>query len=210
MTLSTTFLVFAFRPEEGLAKSILHAKSKTRALAGDQIYLSHPPHLTLYVSAFDDPDLIARRCEALVAFWKEQPVEVIGWHRFTGDVLTGNQTLVCELNSTSQDAMRKRQTTLIAELAPLRNQRVSQGRYASFFGNLTADRQAAVNKVGFPFIQDDWIAHLTIASIEAKYWPQVWQELEHQPPTGNYKFDRLSIFKLVDDFPEDWINLDLP
>lgn len=199
-------LVFALRPDSFLYDAVRRAKSKTLLVAGDQTYLSHPPHLTLYVSAFDEAALenVVERCRNLCASIQRPSLHVTGWHHFSGDVLTGKQTLVCELTDEARSTLRQLQTQLIQSLAELREPHASADRYRPHFGTLSSERQSAVERCGYPFIGDDWIPHVTIASVAADRWERVEHALRDDAPTGEHQADALSIFRLVNDFPTDW------
>lgn len=201
---STTFLVFALRPCSVLNQLILEAKSKTTSLAGPQTYLDHPPHLTLYVAAFDDPTAVADELQRLVQAWTPPIVRITGWHYFEGDVLTGRQTLVCEIHEDDKTKLRDYQTELISHIASMRNEELSLSRYLPHFSGLATERQQAVRDVGFPFIRNDWIPHFTVASIDPSKWDIVWQELEPSPPRGSFRCAELEIFELVNDYPTEW------
>lgn len=206
MTSSETpeYLVFALRPESVLDEAIREAKSKTKYIAGHQIYLDHPPHLTLYVASFANAEAVCSACQELTSEWSPTKVSVTGWHHFSGDVLTGNQTLTCNLSEASKTQLRARQAELIATIHAMRSRQESLARYKPFFSSLSIERQQAVEEVGFPFVKNDWIPHFTIASITQHSWPNVWQTLENKPIVGDYSCDRLSIFRLVDDFPTEF------
>ena len=208
-TSSASFLVFALRPCEVLDHVIREAKINTRAIAGEQVYLSHPPHLTLYVAAFDEPERAAARCEELLANWSPPQFDVVGWHHFAGDVLTGQQTLVCQISKTGSETLRKYQASLIEAVHALRDATLSLERYRPHFETLSLQRQQSVQSVGFPFTGSDWIPHFTVASVEPARWEPLWNALKKQPPQGHFTCDRLSIFRLVDDFPTGWREIPL-
>ena len=197
-----TFLVFALSPESVLDEAIRRAKSKTRAIAGDQTYLSHPPHLTFYVSAFGSVDQTLDRCAALVSAWKKPKLKIQGWHVFQGDVLTGSQTLVCEIADECLESLRAYQTELIQAISNHRSVELSSSRYRRHFGSFSFTRQHSVESVGYPFVGEDWIPHLTIASIEPGQWERVWEQLEPEPPKGDFECTKLTLYILEDDFPK--------
>lgn len=197
-----TFLVFALSPESVLDEAIRRAKSKTRAIAGDQTYLSHPPHLTFYVSAFGSVDQILDRCATVVSTWKKPKLKIQGWHVFQGDVLTGSQTLVCEIADECLKALRSYQAELIQEISGHRSVELSSRRYRPYFDSFSIARQQAVESVGYPFVGEDWIPHLTIASIEPSRWESVWEQLEPEPPTGEFECTQLTLYTLEGDFPK--------
>lgn len=196
------FLVFALSPCSVLDDAIRRAKAKTQAIAGGQTYLSHPPHLTLYVSCFDSAEQVVERCITLVSKWVPPRLEITNWHHFAGDVLTGNQTLVCNLADECKSTFRGYQRELIHEIAEHRCIEESTERYRSYFNTLSAERQMAVESVGYPFTGNDWIPHLTIASISTSKWDAVWTELKKEPPIGHFHCPKMTIYRLKDNFPQ--------
>lgn len=194
--------MFALSPCSVLDEAIRRAKTKTKAIAGDQTYLSHPPHLTLYVSCFDFIEQIVDRCTKLVSEWMPPRLEITNWHYFAGDVLTGDQTLVCNVSDGCKSALREYQRQLISEIAEQRCIVESTERYRQHFNSLSAERRLAVQSVGYPFTGDDWIPHLTIASIDPRKWDAVWMELKKEPPIGNFHCPKMTIYRLQGDFPE--------
>ena len=204
-----TFLVFALRPCSVLGEAIRQAKIKTQAIAGDQTYVSHPPHLTLYVSAFEDPVATEFACRELIANWQIPDLDITGWHSFQGDVLTGNTTLVCNIAESSRAQLRSYQNEIIQNLSVMRNRELSSQRYFGNFQTLSPNRQKAVEEFGFPFVSNDWIPHLTIASIHADRWEYVWDALGDHPPKGQFHCDNLIIFELKEDEPHLWREMPL-
>ncbi len=199
-----TFLVFALKPCQVLENAISRAKAKTRAVTGTQTYLDHPPHLTLYVSAFRNLENAAANCEMLAFSTPEPNVDIRGWYSFEGDALTGKQTLVCELDDASRSGLRIVQDSFIRRLAPLRDQMASEARYLPHFHALSALRQQAVSTVGFPFVADDWVPHFTIASIEPIKWKAAWEAIKDDAPMGKFTCPKLAVFQLENDHPQPW------
>ncbi|HBE67571.1 MAG TPA: hypothetical protein DDW52_05415 [Planctomycetaceae bacterium] len=201
MNVAPEYFVFALKPDANLSNFIMHSKSKTRELVGDQTYLSHPPHLTLYVSAFDCETDVKENCQVFASNLDSIEFDVQGWHSFEGDVLTGARTLVCEISPSSRASLSGVQSNLIGHFAPRRNQAASTARYKSHFESLSEDRRRAVLDRGFPFIDDDWIPHLTIASINPSAWATAWSELRKLSPEGSYRFQGIDLYRLDDDHP---------
>lgn len=196
-----TFLAFAFSPCSVLDNAIRLAKTNTREIAGDQTYLSHPPHITLFVSAFQALEQIVERCKELVSIWTPPKLEILGWNYFPGDVLTGNQTLVCEIANKCQISLREYQRELIGKISSERSVTASSNRYRPHFTTLSKPRQIAVESFGFPFVGGDWIPHLTVASIDPIKWDDVWDVLQSQQPRGSFVCQKLTIFQLQNDNP---------
>jgi len=191
--------VFVLEPDVAYSQWVWSCKRRVRQLVGDQLYLDHPPHVTLYVSVFapqlDLRDPVARIAERIVA-----PQTVMDqWHVFQADPLTGNHTLVCDVPEASRAAFRRIQTQVVGVVAPLRELASSRARYEGSRERLSADEQANVERVGFPFVGDFWHAHVTIASIRPDDWPLVQPVLQEPPPATPVGFTHLAIHVLEGD-----------
>jgi hypothetical protein len=189
------------KPATSLEEAIAKAKSKTESIAGNQTYLKHAPHLTLYVSAFNNVQTAIETAKQVAATIATPRFEIMGWHYFAGDPLTGKQTLVCNIKESDRTLLRHAQAAVLDALAALRDEHASTARYAVHFDQLSTQRRNAVEKWGYPFIADDWIPHLTIASIDPAEWERVWEALKDDAPVGQHTCDQLYVFQLDDDFP---------
>lgn len=188
----------ALEPEAALASLIQGYKEQTRALVGQQLYLSDPPHLTIYLAAFPVVD-------AALAPWRHfagrndpVPIELVGWHVFEADALTGNHTLACDIAARDKARLRLLQRDLVDRLAPARDPVATRERFAPRIGFLTDHERACVERHGFPYVGEGWEPHFTIASVRPADWPKLWSALEPQAPRGPYRCARLRLYRLVD------------
>lgn len=198
----SNFYVVTLKPDGNLSDFIAKTKSKTKDVVGDQQYLSHPPHMTLYVAAFEDLGTVVEASQRLAS--KQLPIEIQidGWHSFGNDSLTGGHTLVCNLESDCRAELRRLQTQVISTISTKRDVTKSRARYEQFFEQLDLHRQQAVIETGFPFVGDDWIPHLTIASFDSSRWTKAWELVKANPPEGGYSLEGFEIFVLENDFPK--------
>ncbi|MGD9722739.1 MAG: 2'-5' RNA ligase family protein [Pirellulales bacterium] len=187
----------ALEPDARLAALIQGYKHETRTLVGEQQYLGDAPHLTVYLAAF-------RAVDEVVAQWRQfarrhEPIDVqlIGWHVFEADALTGSNTLICDLAAGDKHRLRNRQTEAIELLAPLHDVALTRRRIEPRLAQLTDEQRACVERFGFPYVGDGWEPHLTIASIRPADWPAVWSALGAHPPVGAYRCARWRLYQLV-------------
>lgn len=194
--MSTMFA--ALMPDAGLAGLVNRYKDAVRGRVGPQLYLDHPPHATLYLSAFPagvEVDLALAPLAGLAA----PRVRVVGWHLFEGDPLTGLHTLVCDLAEADRVALREVQRRAVEALAPLRDEAGVQARFAGRFAHLSEAERANVASFGFPYVGDGWRPHFTVASIKPEDWAAVADELLADPPVGEFVCPELRWFRLGED-----------
>ena len=191
----------ALVPDATLEALIQGFKDRVRSVAGDQLYLDDPPHLTVYLAAYASSaaavDLWRRFARTPAAI----PIRLTGWHVFEADALTGNHTLVCDVAAEDKPLLRQLQCTVIEQLASARDLRATRERFAPRWRYLTADQQLCVERVGFPYVGAGWEPHFTIASVSVEAWDQVWREMKSQPPRGAFACRGLRLYQLVDNRP---------
>ena len=193
--------VLALEPDEAFARQVLAYKERVRRAVGDQLYLDHPPHLTLYLAVFaPGSDLVSRVSDVC----RRLPVATVtmrGWHVFEADQLTGKQTLVCDVTPETRDALCDVQQETVAVAAPLRDRHATRACYDKSWDRLSAEERANVESLGFPFVGPIWRPHVTVASVDLEAWEEVWEALAAAPPEEVVRFTHLSIYGLEDEQP---------
>lgn len=107
MSDSTALPIFvALEPDVGTIERIWRYKRQTESLAGPQLYLDHPPHMTLYVGVFSSLETVLEQTRALAARWTAPELTLDGWQTFFGDALTGNNTLTLKFTEPDCDRLR--------------------------------------------------------------------------------------------------------
>ena len=191
----------ALEPDDAFAAEVLAFKERVRRLAGDQLYLDHPPHLTLAMSVFrtqgDMTGAIRALCRGLAA----PAVTIRGWHVFEADQLTGSQTLVCDVAPDGREPLARVQQEAIAAAAPLRDPGATRECYDESWHRLSDEERANVERFGFPFVGPIWRPHVTVASIRPEDWDAVWSDLAGTPPDAFVRFPHLSIYGMRGDEP---------
>lgn len=197
----TQVLFVALEPEPGLAEQLNAHKSRTRAIVGPQLFLDHPPHLTVYLAAFRDRDRIQRDLENLRPQIAGPTTRLAGWQIFEADPLTGNTTFAYALAAQSQQPLRTIQATIIDALSAQRDPSATESRLHDRMHCLTSTQRICLLRYGFPYTGTGWLPHFTIASIRPPDWPRVWAEFRDQAPTGQYTCPRLQLYQLRDEQP---------
>jgi 2'-5' RNA ligase len=199
----TSRLAFvSLEPDAHLSALVMEYKRRVRKLAGDQLYLSDPPHTTLYLAPFEDLDVVFGSLSRVASMMPAIGVSLEGWKAFPNDALTGNHTLVCQFSEASRRAAQSVQSAVISALAPLRDKSACEARYQDRWESLSEVQQQSVLSCGFPYSGKDWHPHLTIASIKRSDWDLVYSALKKSPPIRTGVAFSLKIYELVDGKPK--------
>lgn len=186
----------ALDPAPPFADWMLRQKERMRTVAGEQRFLNDPPHLTLYVAAFDDVADVAQALDALPAQAAPE-VRMHGWHTFFHDA--GRNTLVCDLELPPDAPLRHLQVDAASAIAPLRNASVTAARYAPSLANFGSEERANLSAFGFPFVGSIWRPHLTVASVDLGDWEAAQRMFEHEPAFGEpIVLSRLALRRVSD------------
>ncbi len=196
-----TLLFLALDPDAHLTALVQSYKERTAELVGAQLYLEDPPHLTVYLAPFPPEARVWEAVQPVLAQTAPR-VNVVGWHVFEADALTGHNTLICDLDEPARQELRRLQRRLIEAVAPLRDYHATERRFASRLEQLTPEQRECVFRHGFPYIGDGWHPHFTIASIRVEDWARLFADLRDCPPAGHFACPRLKLYRLVNDRPQ--------
>jgi len=186
----------AILPRGDLQSKILDCKAKIQRAVGDQLYLTDPPHLTVFLASFQDRNPLRDTLRDLTTELLSPVIRIEGWHVFEQDCLTGNNTLVIKINDSDKETLRQLQSKVVERTAELRDLKASLARYKTAWQSLSQARRQAVEEFGFPFVGSDWQPHFTIASIRPADWERAWSELRNQPILGSFEDFELALFAL--------------
>jgi hypothetical protein len=193
---STTPFFLSLDPEPEIESLVKRYKRRVRQSAGDQLYLSDPPHLTCYLAHFADSRPVIAAVSKLVAELSAPEINIIGWHTFERDGLTGNNTLVLNFDELTQARLRQMQNQIIDAVAPLRDRTATREHFAPRWGALSVEQRCSVDDCGFPFSGGGWHPHLTIASIRPADWQRASGELLTESPQVAGCCRGLTIYRL--------------
>ncbi len=188
-------------PDPRLAEVVWAYKRRVRTLVGAQTFLDDPPHLTVYLAAFDEPAVVVDAMEQLAAATASPALGIVGWHVFRSDALTGGNTLVCQLADDDVRALRTLQHSVIQRIAPLRDDRATESRYAERLESLDETQRSAIRRCGFPYVGEHWHPHFTIASIRQSDWPTIEREMLRSPPQLEATCSGATLYRIDDGHP---------
>ncbi len=126
---------------------------------GDQPYLAHPPHLTLLTIDVEAHRWELAEREIARAVSRHAIIESVLADAlvFFDDAMTGGHTLAYRV--APDDGLRVLQTLLLEHFQQIRDHRCSPPP------NLVPWMKDSFDRSGFAFAGDNWIPHMTIASI---------------------------------------------
>ncbi|HEY2883243.1 MAG TPA: 2'-5' RNA ligase family protein [Pirellulales bacterium] len=175
-------LFLSLDPDPTIGGLLLRYKRRVLELAGPQMFLDHPPHVTAYLANFSAQAIVLEAAKKLADEVTPQEISIIGWHVFERDQLTGGNTLVFQFDEATQRRLRTLQRKVVDCLAPLRHNAATKRRYRNRFANLLEVEKQSIEERGFPFTGANWHPHLTVASVRPDNWPPVAAELLAETP----------------------------
>ena len=145
-------------PNNKLKNNILYWKKIIKKRIGNQIYLNHPPHLTLFtlnLKKLTDKNILS--IKELVERYKFFKIKIKNPSIFFNDPLTKGQTLHYSLNK--NDKLKVLQKKL---LNVFNNFSLNRSKKNKLKGLMKTN----FKKYGYPFCGKNWDPHFTIASIK--------------------------------------------
>jgi 2'-5' RNA ligase len=202
MPTATTPMFVSLDPGPTITALVLHYKRRLRELVGDQMFLNDPPHLTVYLAHFASKSRVVQVAAELATESGAIDINIVGWHVFTNDQLTGGHTLVLQFDEFTQSQLRTFQKRAIDRLAPLRDRQATTARYIPQFQLLSTKRRESVEEIGFPFTGADWHPHFTVASIRRADWAPVAAEILPNSPRVAESCGRITVYQLENSEPQ--------
>ena len=147
-------------PNYKLNINILYWKKIIKKDIGNQIYLNHPPHLTLFtlnIKKLTCTNFL--NIKKLIGQYKSFKIKIKEASSFTNDPITKGQTLHYSLNKNIKlQVLQKKLLHLFKDfrLAGLKK------------NDLKGAMKTNYKKYGYPFCGKNWVPHFTIASIKKK------------------------------------------
>lgn len=184
--------------EEYLTSQINILKDLIYKNVGEQQYLFDIPHLTLYISEFQnfiiwEKDYL-KFLESLI--FDDFTIKIDDWVEFKNDVITKKHTIACGISNIHK--LQEFQKQIIEFLNQFRDKTVIIDRFHSNFSRFNDIEKENIMKYGFPFVGDIWVPHITLASVNKDDYKPIKEKLKNQCPKGSYKLKSIDIQKLTD------------
>lgn len=164
--------VIALEPEERLSNLILEQKYLVKKISGDQIYLNHPPHITVYIMFKSDLDKIKKIVEDVSKNTIKMSLEIKGLDFFKDDKKTNDNTIFYDF--LGEKELKSFQEKIILSLSNLDD-----------------------SKEKYFYIKNKWHPHITIASIKKERFNEVLKKLRENELIGKFNIDKVVIYSYI-------------
>lgn len=176
-------------PQKELFDKINEIKNQAKEIVGDQLYLKDEPHITVYIGVFENDEFFNK-----LDLKKLNEIELDGWKVFRNDPITGNDTLTIGIVENSK--LRKFQENVVKDINKFRVGTIK--RYNQVNG-LTDTEEENLKKYGFPYVGDNWHAHLGIASFKPQDFNLFWEKIRGVEIKGKYEISSINLYELKED-----------
>lgn len=180
-------------PEKKLGEKINSQKRFILQNIGQQAYLDHPPHTTLFVFTTNDLTNIERRLGKIKEF-KEIIVEIDKMDVFYDDAFTGGNTAIYSFREDSLEKLRDIQKKSFKMIEEFLTKELFKEKLRSL-KNLGDAERKNIETYDFPYFGNNWIPHITLASIDKDLFSKVFGWLKENEIKGSFKLDAISLYK---------------
>ena len=166
----------SLNPSKKLIDLINEQKKLIEKILGNQKYLHHPPHFTLIIFTTDNLDKVSLELENLAKKIPKINIALKDLHIFYNDSMTDGHTITYSLSEQKIKLLREIQLKII-----------------------NAIDRFNTKKFDYPFIGDNWIPHISIASIEPAKFDLIFERLKPIRIQGEFLIESLNLYKVGDE-----------
>jgi 2'-5' RNA ligase len=185
----------ALNPEKKLTDLINEQKSMVRTMIGEQTYLSHPPHFTLFHFTLRDPEKFYPGLEKIARNTNSFPINLRNFYIFHNYSFTNGNIITYSVLNKDLNSLRKIQQMVINEVNPF-NMRGIYLKENESYRKMSKAEKNNINDYGFPFVGDSWIPHITIALINSDKFSEVFEKIKEKPVFGKFLIDSINLYKV--------------
>ena len=185
------FIGFFIEPDKKLKKIIINFKRTVKKNYGNQIYLSHPAHLTLFTITVKRKlakDKIIKITKFVKNF-KNIKIKISKIKFFYSDPQTKGHTMFFSLKkNTSLNNFQMKMIRFLNLIVESKNI-VKKNKFG---GKLKKNYK----RYGYPFVGKNWIPHFTISSISKKHNLEKIQSLVKKKISLTCNVKKISIWRI--------------
>lgn len=182
-------------PEKRLKEKIEEQKRIIMNLAGNQTYLTHPAHTTLIVLSTNEIDSLVDLIKEFSQKNERINIKVDGFHLFLNDIQTNENTITYKFSEENESFLRKIQLEILEKINKYNKINLFKSN-TQILEKMSELEKENINKYGYPFVGDNWIPHITLASIKRDKYNLIWNTLKNNPIVGDFLFDSISLYKI--------------
>ena len=164
--------VIALEPNEEFLNNITKQKSLVKKIAGNQIYLDHPPHITVYIMFNKNMGKIKEIVENISNNTNRLFLEIKELNFFKDDKKTNANTIFYDF--TEEKELKNFQEKIVFSLSHLDEA-----------------------KEKYNFIGEYWHPHITVTSIEKEKFENVFKILKENELTGKFSIGKVVIYSYI-------------
>jgi len=187
----------ALNPEKKLTDFINQQKDLVRNLAGEQTYLSHPPHFTLFIFSLPNPEVLFKGLEEIASQTNRFKIALKEIHVFYNDLFTNRNTITYPVSNKDLESLKKLQSQFIDKIDPF-NAKKAYSNEDEDYKKMSFLEKSNINQYGYPFVGENWIPHITIASIEKDKFDRVFEKIKQKPDFGEFSIDSINLYEVGD------------
>ncbi len=185
----------ALIPEKRLTDLINKQKSLIREMIGEQIYLSHPPHFTLIIFTTDNLNEIAFELKKISEKTNKVRIYIKDFHIFYNDLFTNGNTITYAISDETLEYLKKIQLKTIEKINYFNTKKL-YSKEDEAYKKMSEIEKSNTDKYGYPFIGENWIPHITIASINTDKFEKVFEKIKQKPAFGEFLIDSINLYKV--------------
>lgn len=185
----------ALMPEKRLIDLINEQKSMIREMIGEQIYLFHPPHFTLIIFTTDNLNEIAFELKKLSEKMNKIRIHIEDFHIFYNDLFTNGNTITYPINKDSLSKIKDIQFDIAKSIERFNTKKFIFKEDEKYW-KLSEIEKLNTDKYGYPFIGENWIPHITLASVDADKFEKVFEKIKQKPAFGEFLIESINLYKV--------------
>lgn len=183
-------LAIFISPNKEIYKKVLFWKSKFKSQFGNQLFIDHPPHITLANFYSENDFLIIEKLYNLNRNFKQTlSIEVVGTDEFINDPVTKQNTPYISVENSKN--LNMYQKNILNSI----NLLIKSKFIANFENN---NYNLNIKKYNYPYVGDDWKPHITIGSFKNEYLDsEIRKEFLNEKINFRFNVNMISVFKIV-------------
>lgn len=185
----------ALIPEKKLIQKVDSQKQIVMNTLGNQKYLTHPPHFTLIIFTTEDINQVSLELEKTVKNISKFKIRINDFHIFYDDVLTGKNTITYSLPDEDIDFLKKFQLMIVDSIDSL-NSKQFISKDSDSYAKMSEIEKSNTDKYGFPFVAENWIPHITLASIDKDQFDIVFTKIKESPIMGEFTIESINLYRV--------------
>lgn len=185
----------ALIPEKRLIDLINKQKSLIKEMIGEQTYLSHPPHITLIIFTTDNLNELALELEKFSLDINKFRVKINDFYIFYNDIFTNRNTITYAVSNEDLEYLKELQLKTIEKINNFNTKKLYSKEDESY-KKMSETEKSNTDKSGYPFIGENWIPHITLASIDIERFEEVFENIKQEPIFGEFLIESINLYEV--------------